>query len=97
LKTSLEVTLVHALSVSQLKVAQSCLSASSSNLMISISSNLIGTRSSKEQAESPLLNTLVQYQAKQGQLNGFLSQSGSNIGSQCFANYITLQTMTHSK
>lgn len=63
-KAKLEVTLVNILSVSQLKVAMSCLRTTTTAKFINISANLLATTSVKEQAESPLLFALLSFQAK---------------------------------
>ena len=60
-KAKLEITLVNALSVSQLKVSMSCLSAITAEKLGFISSNLLVATTAKEQAQSPLMFALIKF------------------------------------
>jgi hypothetical protein len=60
-KAKLEITLVNALSVSQLKVSMSCLSAITAAKLGTISSNLLAATTAKEQAHSPLMFALIKF------------------------------------
>lgn len=89
-KAKLEITLVNVLSVSQLKVAMSCLRTTTSAKLVNISSNLLATTCAKEQAESPLMFALLSFQARQGQCQSFQPTQASNA-SMCFAHFINQQ------
>ena len=66
IKAKMEITLVNALSVSQLKVSMSCLTALTATKLGTISSNLIAATTAKEQAHSPLMFALIKFQTRAG-------------------------------
>ena len=87
-KANLEMTLVHALSVSQLKVHSSPFDDEIQSSLIAISSNLLACKGVKEQAESPLLETMLQFNHK----NSIASPSPL-----CFSNFINLQNLMNKQ
>ena len=87
-KASLEINLVNVMSVSSLKFSSSPLDKEVMSSIVEVSSNLLASKGVKEQSESPLLSTMLQFtQQHHTQGNGPLS----------FSNFINLQQLMNKQ